>query len=113
VSQHKYCHACGSELHIEAEICPRCGVRQRFGRIAPEGSSDRKILPAFLFAFFLGVLGVHRFYVGKTGTGIVMVVVSLTVVGLIVTAIWSLIDWILIVSGNFRDKEGRVLTEWS
>ena len=33
-------------------------------------SSDKKILPAFLLCFFFGVLGVHRFYVGKVGTGI-------------------------------------------
>lgn len=113
MARQKFCHACGSELHIEAEICPKCGVRQRFARTIPEGSSEKKILPAFLFAFFLGVLGVHRFYVGKTGTGIAMLIISITVFGLIVTAIWALIDWIMIVSGNFRDKDNRLLTEWS
>ena len=39
--------------------------------------SDRLILPAFLMAFFVGALGVHRFYVGKTGSGIAMLVLTL------------------------------------
>ena len=37
------------------------------------GSSDKKILPAFLLCFFLGFLGLHRFYVGKIGTGVLMI----------------------------------------
>jgi len=32
--------------------------------------SEKKLLPAFLLCFFLGFLGAHRFYVGKTGTGL-------------------------------------------
>lgn len=80
---------------------------------AEEGTSDRRILPAFLLAFFLGALGVHRFYVGKTGSGIAMLVITLTFVGLIVTGIWATVDWILIVCGVFRDGEGRTLTRWT
>jgi len=113
MSDHKYCHACGAQLHIEAELCPKCGVRQR-GPVGDLGdASDRKILPAFLFAFFLGPLGVHRFYVGKTGSGIAMVILSITVVGLVVTGIWALIDWIMIVSGNFKDSSGKTLKQWT
>jgi len=33
-------------------------------------SSDRKRLPALLLCFFFGVLGIHRFYAGKIGTGV-------------------------------------------
>jgi TM2 domain-containing membrane protein YozV len=75
--------------------------------------SDRQILPAFLLAFFLGAFGVHRFYVGKTGSGIAMLVLTLTVIGAIVTVIWATIDWIMIVCGNFTDVEGRRLTRWN
>ncbi len=113
MSYQKFCHACGSELHIEAEICPKCGVRQHKGKVSSENSSDKKIMPTFLFAFFLGMLGIHRFYVGKTGSGIAMLLISLTFFGLIATGIWAIVDWITIASGNFRDKEGRLLTEWT
>ena len=69
-------------------------------------ASDRRILPAFLLAFFVGVFGVHRFYVGKTGTGITMLILTLTLFGLIATAIWATIDWILIVCGAFPRCRG-------
>lgn len=75
--------------------------------------SDRQILPAFLLAFFLGVFGVHRFYVGKTGSGIAMLVLTLTLIGAVVSAIWATVDWILIVTGSFTDIEGRRLKRWS
>ena len=68
--------------------------------------SDRSRLAAALLCFFVGVLGVHRFYVGKVGTGILQLV---TFGGL---GIWALIDLILILVGTFRDKQDRVLLNW-
>ncbi len=75
--------------------------------------SEKRILPAFLLSFFLGVFGAHRFYAGKIGTGIVMLILTLTFFGIFVTAIWNLIDWIMIICGAFRDGEGRVISEWT
>lgn len=69
-------------------------------------ASPRSRLAAALLAFFLGALGIHRFYVGKIGTGILMIV---TLGGL---GIWVLIDFIVILVGGFRDKEERVLSNW-
>ena len=56
--------------------------------------NDRNKLVAALLAFFLGTLGVHRFYLGRTGSGILMLVLSITVIGLLVSAPWALIDMI-------------------
>jgi len=61
---------------------------------------------AALLAWFLGIFGVHRFYVGKVGTGILMLV-TLGVFG-----IWTLIDFIVILVGSFKDKEERILSNW-
>jgi len=69
--------------------------------------TDKRILPAFLLCFFFGVLGIHRFYVGKIGTGILQIV---TLGGL---GIWALIDLIMIAVGAFTDKQGNKLTEWT
>ena len=70
----------------------------------PVSPSSR--LAATLLCFFLGVLGVHRFYIGKVGTGILQLV---TFGGL---GIWALVDLILIIVGSFRDKEERLLLNW-
>jgi TM2 domain-containing membrane protein YozV len=56
--------------------------------------NDRNKYVAALLAFFLGPLGIHRFYLGRTGSGILMLIMSITVVGLIVTAPWALIDMV-------------------
>ena len=68
--------------------------------------SEKKRLVAFLLCFFFGYLGIHRFYVGKVGTGIAMI---FTLGGL---GIWVLIDFIMIIVGSFKDKEGKVVATW-
>lgn len=69
--------------------------------------SEKKRLVALLLCFFLGGLGVHRFYVGKVGTGILQIV---TLGGFF--GIWVLIDFIMIIVGKFTDKQGNVLETW-
>jgi TM2 domain-containing membrane protein YozV len=65
-------------------------------------SSKSKVVAAVL-SFFLGYLGVHRFYVGKIGTGILWLFTG----GCF--GIGNLIDFIMILVGKFTDKEGNVL----
>lgn len=65
-----------------------------------ESKSSKSFVATLLLVIFLGALGIHRFYVGKIGTGLLML---LTAGGF---GIWWLVDFILIVSGAFRDKKG-------
>ena len=58
---------------------------------------------ALLLCFFLGGLGAHRFYVGKTGSGIAML---LTGGG---CGIWTIIDFVALITGSFTDSEGNPL----
>ena len=67
------------------------------------GISEKGYVPAILICLFLGTFGVHRFWVGKIGTGILML---LTFGGL---GIWALIDLIMIIVGKFTDKQGRLI----
>ena len=55
----------------------------------------------FLLTFFVGVLGIHRFYVGKIGTGVLMLI---TLGGL---GVWFLVDLLLVVTGQFTNKDGQ------
>ncbi|MFI6323090.1 TM2 domain-containing protein [Nonomuraea sp. NPDC050556] len=60
---------------------------------------------AVLLCFFFGVLGVHRFYVGKIGTGILQLV---TLGGF---GIWVIVDFVVILIGKFTDKQGQPLAK--
>jgi hypothetical protein len=111
----KFCSTCGAVIRKAAEICPKCGVRQMSapstgfylggGEPAsyPPGYQPKSWAVTLVLELFLGVLGMHRFYVGKIGTGILML---LTLGGL---GIWWLIDLIMIGTSAFTDKHGYVL----
>lgn len=69
-------------------------------------ASPKSRLAATLLCFFLGVLGIHRFYVGKIGTGIVWLLTG----GLL--GIGALVDFIMILVGAFKDKQDRYVANW-
>lgn len=99
-----HCRGCGKQIHETAPTCPHCGAQQGVAQLANKGAvSDKEKMIAALLCWFLGIFGVHRFYVGKVGTGLVQL---FTLGGL---GIWAFIDFIMIVMGKFEDKSGRVL----
>ena len=59
-----------------------------------------------MLCFFFGFLGVHRFYAGKVGTGILWLLTG----G--VLGIGVLVDLIMIIVGSFTDKEKKKITAW-
>jgi TM2 domain-containing membrane protein YozV len=97
------CHACSRTIDAEAVVCTGCGVMQPAAKAL---DAEKKILPVLLLAFLLGPFGVHRFFVGKIGTGVLQLV---TLGGL---GIWVLVDLVLIITGNFTDGNGDKITEW-
>lgn len=116
----KFCNICGTETLPEAEICVKCGAKLK--KIGIAEVSDKSRLAVTLLALFLGHLGIHRFYIGKIGTGVVMLILGvlgwLTVwfiigwIFLIPVNIWALIDFIFAVTGNMKDKEGKIIKNW-
>jgi len=72
--------------------------------LKPNSQSQNQWIVVLLLAFFLGFIGAHRFYVGKNGTGILMI---LTLGGI---GLWVLYDLIIIITGNFKTKEGNKIS---
>jgi len=71
-----------------------------------EEISPKSRLATTLLAWFLGEFGAHRFYLGKVGTGLLML---FTLGGF---GIWALIDFIFAVSGLMTDSQGRRVKNW-
>ena len=74
--------------------------QQQYGYVQ---SPPKDWLTTLILCIFLGYLGVHRFYVGKTGTGVAQL---LTLGG---CGIWTLVDFIMILTDSFTDNYGRPL----
>jgi TM2 domain-containing membrane protein YozV len=106
--------------------------------------SSKSRLATSLLAWFLGGFGAHRFYAGRTGTAVLMLVGTVFayalaigafigmlaavsdeswwiafVIGVVLSgllgfaiAVWALIDFIIAVTGNFRDGQGKIIKKW-
>jgi len=73
--------------------------------------SEKQKTTAILLAFFLGALGIHRFYVGKTGTGVIMLLLTLTIIGIYISWIWATIDLVMIILDKFKDGKGLIISK--
>ena len=111
----KFCSSCGKEVNENAVICVNCGcsLENKNGSVnvtintGAQNTSPKSRLVAFLLCTFLGSLGIHRFYVGKVGTGILWLL-TLGCFG-----IGTLIDWIVILCGTFKDNNGLNVSNWN
>jgi TM2 domain-containing membrane protein YozV len=73
-------------------------------------ANKKEAVVAYLLAFFLGLLGCHNFYLGRTGVAIAQLILTITLVGMIITIIWVLIEAFLI-HGWVRDQNNRLAAQ--
>lgn len=101
----KFCGSCGAIIKKEAELCPKCGVRQN-----PSTSENRTLntpkviksrVSAGILAILLGAFGVHKFYIGKVGMGILYLVFFWTYI----PAIIGIIEGIIYLTSTNTDEE--------
>lgn len=140
-----FCNKCGVQLNEGSVFCSRCGAR--VGLVVEQLAADvspKSRLATSLLAIFLGGLGAHRFYTGKIGTAVVMLLIGVaflicefgaTLIGIAsayetempalwflfwglslvfgaVVGIWALVDFIIAVTGNFKDSQGKIIKRW-
>jgi TM2 domain-containing membrane protein YozV len=115
-----YCENCSLFFMDDVKDCPECGwpltqtikelpeeegdalsTPSDFANALSDELSPKKRDTVILLAYFLGIFGVHRFYLGKIMTGILML---LSLGGL---TVWYTIDFILSIIGNYSDSKGR------
>lgn len=95
-----FCFACGVTTDPRAEICPSCGVRQNRST-----ASGKDRVTAALLALFLGGLGVHHFYLGSTGLGVVYLLFCWTFIPMIVAGIEGIV-LLCMSDSSFHKKYG-------
>ncbi|WP_455477355.1 TM2 domain-containing protein [Bartonella sp. B41] len=91
-------------------VCDGETVNSVFPLLKQQTEESKAMLA--LICWFAGVFGVHRFMVGKIWTGALMLILSLSVIGLIISGIWAIIDFIVIVAGRFSEKNGNKIVNW-
>jgi TM2 domain-containing membrane protein YozV len=110
-----FCWSCGTLIKRAAEICVHCGVRvsgqpvhQIQQPVAAAAYSEKSRVAAGILGIILGAIGVHRFYLGSIGIGILQIVVTIITLG--IGSLWGFIEGIVILAGaKFKDGSGRLL----
>ena len=105
----KFCYACAAPIDARAEICPKCGVRQHAPPPAAldpaikKASSDKML--AGLCGIFLGAFGIHKFVLGYTTQGVILLAATVLTcgVGAMLTGLIGLIEGIIYLSKSDED----------
>ncbi len=130
------CSNCGAAVPPGTNRCLKCGgfVEQPAAQpvdqvpmqpatapaqaATPTGPAVKSKLAAGLLGILLGSLGVHRFYLGYVGIGIVQLLMTVLLswftcgITAMAAGIWGLVEGIMILTGSFNeDSQGRPLME--
>lgn len=109
--EEKFCYECGAVIRAKAEICPKCGVRQPFlgslgmtlpGNILAQGQPRSRVV-AGLLALFGGGVGLHKFYLGKPGWGVLYIILLCTGISVLL----GLIEGVYLLTMSDENFERR------
>jgi hypothetical protein len=140
-----FCTKCGAQPSEGSAFCPRCGAAMGpvTAQVAADVSSKSRLATSLL-AWFLGQFGAHRFYAGKIGTAVVMLMITILAYAIMICAfvgmfavmsdeywpapfvagmvvswllhmtvwVWMIIDFVIAVTGNFKDSQGKMIRKW-
>ena len=119
-----FCQTCGKKLQ-EDNNSSGSGTKNPFpAEFSPKDSdiSSKSRLIALLLAAFAGLMGIHHFYSGKISIGIALAFMTLLslltswlgigVLIIFIPVIWTFLDIFVILTGNYKDKEGKKIKNW-
>lgn len=124
----RLCPFCREPIQLAATKCKHCGEfldGSRQSNATNGGESDKRILPLIFLFLFLGFFGIHSFYAGRVGQGLVYLLALTVLIGGLATSpdmaqlcgiVWTislLIDFIKILSGTYKDGNKRRITKWT
>ncbi len=99
-----FCQNCGKEIDDNAVICVNCGCATQNYNVISE--NNKSFVATLLLCFFLGMLGIHRFYTGFIGSGVAQLLMTCSVILSPITLIWVFIDFIIILCGSWKTSTG-------
>ena len=104
-----FCSGCEKSLHVTASACPHCGAVQNRSFTTPPdtASSDKSKVTAGVLALLLGGIGIHKFYTGAWGWGIVYIVLCWTYVPALI-ALAEGIRYLTLKQPEFEQKAARM-----
>ena len=88
-----FCSECGKKMSDKADKCSACGCPNK--TIGKLFRGKKSIGVYLVLCWFFGVVGAHRYYAGKTGSAVAMTILTITLFGIFITAIWALVDLIV------------------
>ena len=106
-----FCTKCGAEVALGNTFCSNCGESLSCS-VAKNGKvySTKSKLAAGLLGIFFGGLGIHNFYIGKVGMGVLQIIVSFATCG--IGAFWGIVEGVMILtSPEPLDGEGRIMKD--
>ncbi len=104
-----FCPNCGSKTDPLAAVCTNCGVDFAQYTQVDDPAQMKSKVAAGLLGIFLGVFGVHNFYLGYTGKAVAQLLITLVSCFTLfwISSIWGLIEGILILVGTIStDSKG-------
>lgn len=110
----RFCQYCGKELDENQDVCLGCGKAVNNKTVNNTNPNAKSKLAAGLLGIFLGVVGVHNFYLGYTGKAVAQLLITVLSCGILspVSAIWGLVEGIQILTGSISvDADGNPLSE--
>lgn len=111
-----FCPKCGKEIPDNSTFCPDCGSKIKSDAVVTTAnaapSDSKSSVVAGLLGIFLGVYGVHNFYLGYTGKAVAQLILGVLLVTCPISAIWGLIEGIMLLTGAINvDGKGRPLVK--